>query len=111
MSVLFSVGSQRWAQRPAHSWPSAVLVSRWMGLLRTWSEMKQKKDWVEMNALQGHVGSGSRILKAQNIPPCLGARGASVEDKGSGFKSCLRHPLSVTLGKLLLSFEPQSPQL
>lgn len=23
MSVLFTVGSQRWAQRPAHSWPSA----------------------------------------------------------------------------------------
>lgn len=74
MSVLFSVGSQHWAQRPAHSWPSVALVSRWMGLLRTWSEMKQEKDWVETNAVQGHMGSGSRILKAQNIPPCLGTR-------------------------------------
>lgn len=70
MSVLFFVGSQHWAQRPAHSWPSAALVSRWMGLLRTWSEMKREKDWVETNAVQGHMDSGSRILKAQNGGIC-----------------------------------------
>lgn len=57
--------------------------------------------WVGINTgvrTQGIWEQNSQCSEKSHRPS--GFRGASEEDKGSGFKSCPRHPLSATLDEL-----------